>query len=93
MSYSSAFPAWLRRHRGACFGLMVVAFLGFGWLTLDLVRVLSANAGFLRDHGWQAVRDGGLLQLLELLGTSVAAMAAWLLFKLCETVLLQSFLR
>lgn len=89
----SGFTSWLRRHRLACFGLMVASFMAFGLLTLDLVRLVSANAALISDNGWQALEDGGLRQVLELFASSVAAMAAWLLFKVCETVLLQSFTR
>ncbi len=93
MATISSFIGWLRRHRIACFGLMVLSFIAFGLLTLDLVRVVGANVAFLRDNGWQGVQDGGLRQLLELLLSAVAAMAAWLMFKLCETLLLQSLTR
>lgn len=31
--------------------------------------------------------------MLELLASSVGAMAAWLVFKVCETLLVQSFTR
>ena len=86
----SAFTGWLRRHRFGCFGLMVLSFVVFGLLTLDLVRLVSANAALLSSYGWQGLQDGGLRQLLELLVSCVGAMAAWLLFKLCETVLIQS---
>lgn len=89
----SAFTHWLRRHRVACFGLMVVSFIAFGLLTLDLVRVVGANASFLWQHGWQGLQDGGLRQLLELAATTTAALAAWLVFKVCETLLVQSFTR
>lgn len=84
------FVAWLRRQRWACFGLMTLSFIAFGLLTLDLVRLVTANAAFLFDNGWQGLLDGGLTQLLELLASCVGAMAAWLLFKLCETLLIQS---
>ena len=93
MSTIQGFTGWLRRHRLACFGLMVAAFMVFGLLTLDLVRLVAANAALLKDNGWQAVQDGGLSQLVELLVSAVAAMAAWLVFKVCETLLLQSFTR
>jgi hypothetical protein len=90
----AAFPhfvAWLRRHRWACFALMTLGFIAFGLLTLDLVKLLGSNAAFLFDNGWQGLLDGGLRQLLELLVSCIGAMAAWLLFKLCETLLIQSF--
>jgi hypothetical protein len=93
MSTMSSFTGWLRRHRIACFGLMVLSFIAFGLLTFDLVRLVSANAAFLGENGWQGLRDGGLRQLLELVANAVAAMVAWLTFKLCETLLLQSLTR
>lgn len=93
MSTIQGFTGWLRRHRLACFGLMVAGFIVFGLLTLDLVRLVAANAALLKENGWQAVQDGGLSQLVELLVSAVAAMAAWLVFKVCETLLLQSFTR
>ncbi len=93
MSAIPRFTGWLRRHRLACFGLMVLAFMSFGLLTLDLVRLVGANATFLSEYGWQGLMDGGLRQLIELLTSTIAAMVAWLLFKLCETLLLQSLTR
>ncbi|WP_057298186.1 hypothetical protein [Pelomonas sp. Root1217] len=89
----SGFIGWLRRHRIACFGVMVLSFVAFGLLTLDLVRLVSANAALLSSYGWQGLQDGGLRQLVELIGSTLAAMAAWLLFKVCETVLVQSWTR
>lgn len=93
MSRMEGFTSWLRHHRLACFALMVVAFLVFGLLTLDLVRLVSANAGLINENGWQALRDGGLQQLLELIASAVTAMAAWIVFKVCEMLLVQSFTR
>jgi hypothetical protein len=93
MSRIEGFTGWLRRHRLACFGLMAVAFVVFGLLTLDLVRLVSANAALIKENGWQALQDGGLQQLAELIGSSVAAMAAWIVFKVCEMLLVQSFTR
>ena len=87
------FIGWLRRHRAACFAIMVLSFIGFGLLTLDLVRLVGANAALLSEHGWQGLQDGGARQLLELLVSAIAAMAAWLLFKVCETVLVQAWTR
>ena len=79
---------WLAAHELICFVLMTVAFLLFGLLSLDLVKVLSANAGYLWMNGWEGLMDGGFRQLLELCGTALLAIAAYLAFKLCEHVLL-----
>jgi hypothetical protein len=80
----SVFTGWLRRHRVACFGAMVLSFTAFGLLTLDLVGLVSMNAAFISDNGWQGLQDGGLRQLMELRASVVAAMLAWLLFKVCD---------
>lgn len=47
----SRFTGWLRRQPLACFGLMVLGFIAFGLLTLDLLRVVGANAGLLWNNG------------------------------------------
>ena len=78
---------WLATHGVASFLLMTLAFLGFGLLSLDLVRLVSANAGYLSSTGWAGLLDGGLAQLLELVVNALAAIAAYLVFKLCEHVL------
>ena len=64
-----------------CLGL---SFFVFGAGTLNIVYLLRANADLLWTYGWQAVMDGGLRQLVELLATGYAAMAAYVLFKACE---------
>lgn len=78
---------WLNRHIAACFVLMTLSFLVFGILSLDLVKLVSANAGFLWRAGWDGLMDGGFAQLLELVASAVAGIASYLVFKLCEHVL------
>lgn len=68
---------------------MTASFLAFGYLTIDLVHLLSSNAAFIVRHGWLALMSGGLLQLGELTLTALLAMACYLLFRLCEQALLQ----
>ncbi len=78
---------WLSSHSAACFVLMTLSFLVFGLLSLDLVKMVSANAGFLWRSGWDGLMDGGFAQLLELVTSAVAGIASYLVFKLCEHVL------
>ncbi|MDA7088440.1 hypothetical protein PH586_18830 [Pseudomonas sp. SA3-5] len=84
-----SFYLWLHRHRLVSFLLMTVSFLVFGYLTIDLVQLLSSNAAFIVRHGWLALMSGGLLQFAELTLTALLAMACYLLFRLCEHALLQ----
>jgi len=84
---------WFRRQvlsrRWACFAVMVLSFLAFGAGTLNLFFILRANLGLLAEHGWQAVMDGGLLQLADILVSGCASMAAYIVFKACEHRLVQ----
>ncbi len=73
----------LRRH-GLCFVVMGLSFFGFGVGTLNLIYVFQANANLLLAHGWQALRDGGFIQLLEILMTGYASLLAYIVFKACE---------
>ena len=70
--------AWLS------FLVMGLAFFAFGVGTLNLFHLLQANANLLLLHGWMALMDGGLQQLLELLFTGYGSMAAYTIFKACE---------
>jgi hypothetical protein len=89
MPTNSKLYLWLRRHPLACFLLMTASFIGFGYLTVDLIRLLSSNANFVLAYGWLALEIGALQQLGELWLAALLAMACYLLFKLCEQVLVQ----
>lgn len=73
----------LRRY-GLCFIVMGLSFFGFGIGTLNLIYVFQSNANLLLTHGWQALRDGGLMQLIEILVTGYASLLAYIVFKACE---------
>ena len=73
----------LQRH-WLCFVVMGLSFFAFGLGTLNLVYVLQANANLLLEHGWQAVMDGGFVQLIEILITGYASLFAYIIFKACE---------
>ena len=46
------------------FVVLGVSFFVFGAGTVNLGRLLMANAHLLADYGWQAVRDGGLIHVV-----------------------------
>jgi len=81
------FYAFLFKRWWLTFVLMGVSFLLFGLVSLDLVRTLNANFEFLTAHGLDAVREGGLRQLLGLVVSGYAAASFYVIFKLCEKVL------
>jgi len=83
------FFRWLQQHWLCTFVLMGVGFVLFGAASLNLVQLFSANLGFLAEHGLDAVREGALRQLLELVASAYLAVAFYLLFKTCEAALVQ----
>jgi|EndMetStandDraft_4_1072995.scaffolds.fasta_scaffold1470452_1 hypothetical protein len=81
--------AFLLAHWGLAFVVFGISFVAFGLLSLNLLHMLAANFEFLSMYGVQAVRDGGLRQLLEIVASGFVAAACYLVFKLCEKVLVE----
>ena len=88
MSITPTLKRWFQRvvlrRAGLTFVVMGLSFFAFGIGSLNLFFLLQANAGLLLEHGWMAMMDGGLQQLLELLATGYGSMAAYTVFKACE---------
>jgi hypothetical protein len=88
MAARNPLKAWfhrcvLRRY-GLCFIAMGISFFAFGIGTLNLIHTFQANAELLLTHGAQALWDGGLMQLVEILITGYASLLAYIVFKACE---------
>ncbi len=66
------------------FLLLVVSFLVFGALTVNLLFVLRANLALLAEHGWQAAMDGAAMQLVEIVLSGILGMLAYIVFKASE---------
>jgi hypothetical protein len=79
----------LSRHWWLSLLLMGASFVAFGLASLNLLQMLGANLSFLAEHGIDAVREGGLLQLLELIVSGYAAAVFYIVFKLCEKALVE----
>ena len=88
MRYSAVY-AFLSRWWWITFILMGVNFVLFGMMSLNLLHSLGANLEFLGMHGVDAVREGGLMQLIGLIAMGYAAALFYVLFKLCEKVLVE----
>jgi hypothetical protein len=88
MGYSRVY-SFLARRWWLAFILMGVSFVLFGLVTLNLLHTLSANFEFLSMYGFDAVREGGLLQLLEMVASGYFAAACYVVFKLCEKILVE----
>jgi hypothetical protein len=80
---------FLTRHWWLTFVLMGVCFVLFGLVSLNLLHTLGASFEFLSANGIDAVRDGVLVQLAELALSGYTAAAFYVVFKLCEKVLVE----
>ena len=90
MAYSaSRFYAFLLRRWWVAFVLMGVSFMLFGLVTLDLLHTLGANLDFLSMYGLDAVREGGLMQLLGMIVSGYFAAGCYIVFKVCEKALVE----
>ena len=87
MPRPSRLYVFLSAHWWVAVLLLGVSFMLFGLVSLNLLELVSANFSFLRAHGLDAVREGALLQLAELIVSGYSAALFYLLFKLCERVL------
>lgn len=78
------FQRWVLSRVWLTFVVLGLSFLAFGAGTLNLGLLLMANARFISEQGWQAVMDGALAQLAQLILTGYFSMAAYVVFKTCE---------
>ena len=67
--------------------------VGFAFATFNLFEMSMANLRFLRQFGWVAVMEGGLVQLAEIIACAIAALLCYIGFKLCEAELVQRYRR
>jgi len=71
------------------FVLLGVFFLLFGLTSINLFFLLKANLNLFLEYGLMVIDDGALEQLAELLGSAYLSMLFWLLFRLCERILVE----
>ena len=82
-------PEFLFRHPCLTFIVMGAAFLLFGITSVNLYVLLAANINLVLDYGMMAVADGALQQLAQLLGSLALSLLFYLLFALCDRVLVR----
>ena len=78
--------AFLRRHTVLTFVLMGAFFLLSGITSINLYVVLKANIDLFRMYGIQVIEDGALLQLAQILGTAFLSILSFVLFVVCERI-------
>jgi hypothetical protein len=80
---------FLFRHPLLTFALLGVFFLLFGTTSINLFFMLKANINLFLEYGLMVIDDGALEQLLGLLGSAYLSMLFWLLFRICERILVE----
>lgn len=65
----------------------------FAYATLNLFEMSMANIRFLREFGWVAIMEGGLVQFAEIAACAIAALLSYIGFKICEVELVQRYRR
>jgi hypothetical protein len=78
---------FLDRHPRLTFVLMGVFFLLFGLTSVNLFVLLKANIELFLEYGAMVIADGALEQLIDLVGSAYLSIVFYLLFKVCERVL------
>jgi hypothetical protein len=81
--------AFLFRHPKVTFVLMGGFFLLFGFTSVNLFVVLKANIELFLEYGAMVIGDGALQQLVEVIGSSYLSIVFYVLFKVCERILIE----
>jgi hypothetical protein len=82
---------WLRLseyHWLVLFALLGTCATLVAWVSFGLINLAMANYEFVSRHGLLALREGGILQMLEIGGKGLAVLSCYLVFKACETELI-----
>jgi ABC-type multidrug transport system permease subunit len=82
---------FLYRHPKLTFLLMGMFFLLFGFTSVNLFVVLKANIDLFLEYGPMVIEDGALQQLAEIIGSSYLSIVFYVLFKICERILVERF--
>jgi hypothetical protein len=82
---------WLRLDRYHwlfLFFAMGALAVALAWMSFGLINVAMANAAFLGRHGLMAVKEGGLVQLIEIGLRAFVVLVTYFGFKGIETELI-----
>ena len=84
---------FLFRHPAVTFVLLGAFFLAFGVTSVNLFVLLKMNIDLFLEYGLMVIEDGALQQLAQLLGCAYLSMLFWLLFRLCERIIVERMIR
>lgn len=80
---------FLYRHPKVTLLLMGAFFVLFGFTSVNLFVILKANIDLFLQYGLMVIEDGALQQLVEILGSAYLSIVFYVLFKVCERVLVE----
>ena len=73
------------------FALAGIFGIALAFSSYNLLTYAMRNLEFLGEHGLEALRLGGGVQLLQILGNGCVALASFIGFKACETELIKRY--
>jgi hypothetical protein len=76
-------------HWAALLGLLGLCAAVVAWISFGLINLAMANFDFVTRYGVLALREGGLLQMVEIGAKASVALGAYILFKAIETELIE----
>ncbi|TMH35183.1 MAG: hypothetical protein E6H66_08185 [Betaproteobacteria bacterium] len=80
---------FLYAHPRLTFVMAGAFFILFGVSSVNLFVLLQKNVELFLDYGWVVVEDGALQQFIELVGSAYLSLVFYLLFKVCERILVE----
>lgn len=80
---------YLYPRKALTFALMVAFFILFGVTSVNLFVLLKANIDLFVEYGAMVIADGALEQLIDLLASATLSIVFYLLFKVCEKLLVE----
>jgi len=80
---------FLYAHPLVTFVLMVTFFLCFGVTSVNLFVLLKMNIDLFVQYGLMVIADGALEQLVDLIVSATLSILFYLVFKVCERVLVE----
>lgn len=80
---------FLYRHPKVTLLLMGAFFVLFGFTSVNLFVILKANIDLFLQYGLMVIEDGALQQLVEILGSAYLSIVFYVLFKVCERILVE----
>ncbi len=80
---------FLYAHPALTFVLMVGFFIFFGVTSVNLFVLLKMNIDLFIQYGLMVIADGALEQLFDLLTSAILSILFYLVFKVCERILVE----